>query len=61
MKLKDKLPESFTMDDCYYDLFEGGYLNPKDYLESGVKEVEKAIQVIREYIDLLDARYEEDD
>ena len=39
--------------DLYYDLFEGGYINPKDLLENKeeIDKVKQAILTINEFLD----------
>lgn len=46
MKIKDGCEAS--TDDFYYDLFQGGYIRPKEILENeeDIKKVEEALKVI---------------
>lgn len=43
-----------STDDFFYDLFDGGYINPRDLLvEEDAKKVEAAMLVIRNFEDTL--------
>lgn len=52
MKFK-KLDEPVVSSDLYYDLFEGGYLEPKNLLKDkkDVKAVEDAIALVKKYLE----------
>lgn len=54
MKLKEGL--DLVIDDFYYELTDGGRLNPEDVLESAAdaKRVRAAIEVLREFEDACD-------
>jgi len=48
--LKDA--KGITTDDPYYDLMEGGYINPSDYLgEADAKELSDAVKLIKKFLD----------
>lgn len=49
MKLKDNLENSTS--DFWYDLTDGGYLNPKEMCEDikDAEKIEEAIKVIKEF------------
>ena len=49
MKIRKNV--SLTVDDFWYDLFEGGYIKPSDILEKkeDIEKVEKAIEVLKEF------------
>ena len=56
-KFRDDLGEDFCLwtDDFWYDLFEGGYIDPRKVLadESQIEAVENAIKVLQDFrIDL---------
>lgn len=56
-KFKDNL-DSIVSDDFWYDLFEGGYIQPRELLadKGQIKEVEKAIEILQNfYGDLEDS------
>ncbi|OOF85610.1 hypothetical protein BKG93_04370 [Rodentibacter ratti] len=47
-----KCEEPIFTDEPYYDLFDGGYLNPEELLDDAeqIKKVNEAIEIIKEYI-----------
>ncbi len=54
MKFKNLDEENVIWtNDLYYDLFEGGYINPEDLLESKeeIDKVKQAIVTINEFLD----------
>lgn len=58
MKLKENL--DISTDDFFYDLFDGGYLNPERLLEdeNDIKKIKDAIETISEFRDLLEENIE---
>jgi hypothetical protein len=54
MKLLDE-PKVTASSDPYYDLFEGGYLDPEEFLvEEDAKKVREAMAVIEEFFMILE-------
>lgn len=51
----NKLPENSTSEP-YYDLFDGGYLSPKDFTDDSesIKVIEDALHVIRRLVSYLE-------
>jgi len=62
MELKDNI-EEFSSSDIYYDFFDGGYLEPEDFLENkeDIEKVNEAAKVLNEYFNALESsdKYEE--
>ncbi len=58
MKLKDGVEVKFSSD-IWYDILDGGYFNPEDFLDSDddIKQVQEAIDTLLEYASLV---HEED-
>lgn len=53
-KISDEVLEQAT-DDFWYDLFEGGYIIPENYLtEEDAKKVNKAKEVLHDFKGLLE-------
>jgi len=47
-----KNAKELVTDDPYYDLMEGGYIKPSDYLEEmDARELELAIKLIKRFLD----------
>lgn len=47
--------EEYVSNDPYYDLFEGGYINPKQFLEEeSAQKVREAMNIVKEFISLLE-------
>jgi len=59
MKIKDGCAASTS--DFWYDLTDGGYLNPEDILEDAedVERVKEAIETIREFEDSCNEQIED--
>jgi len=59
MKLKDDV--TFTTSDFWYDVFEGGYINPSNYLANAddIKAVQDATNILEEFKDSLEPIMEE--
>lgn len=54
LKLKENPAEEVGTSDFYYDLFDGGYIVPEDFLEEeSAKRVNEALLLIREFENLL--------
>ena len=53
MKINKKA-EQVTSSEVYYDLFDGGYINPQTLLGEGAQEVIDAIALVTEFLDLLE-------
>jgi hypothetical protein len=55
MKLKT-LKEPFVTSDPYYDLFDGGYIKPEEFLEdeADVKTVKDAIKIVEDFLQLIE-------
>lgn len=53
-KLKKKY-KTVDTSDLYYDLFDGGYIDPKKFLEDEeqIKKVNDAIKLIESYLEFL--------
>jgi hypothetical protein len=49
MELKKNL--DITSDDFYYDLFDGGYITPREICKNleDVKKIEEAIEIIKDF------------
>ncbi len=63
MQLKDGV-EIPSMEDFYYDLFDGGYIKPEELLDDpeAAENVRRAIRVIQRFEQLLlDASEEDED
>jgi len=55
LKLKQGKLESVATSDFWYDLFDGGYIEPEDFLdEKSAEKVSKAMDTLREYQNLLE-------
>ena len=54
MKLKDGAEKQWS-EDAYYDLFDGGYLDPEKFLdnEEDIEKVREAILLIEDYLNLV--------
>lgn len=54
MRFKDR--NSVASSEWYYDLFEGGYLEPEDFLEDeeDIKKVQDAMEIINNYLSNLE-------
>jgi hypothetical protein len=50
-------------EDVYYDLTDGGYLNPEDFLknEKDIVEVLKALEIVEKYVNSVVTGYMEDE
>lgn len=53
MKIRENL-ELVTTDDFYYDLFEGGYIDPLEILSEGGEDVIEAVRTITVFKDFLE-------
>lgn len=55
LKLKEGQLEVVSTSDFWYDLTDGGYIEPEEYLtEEAAKKVREAIEIIEEYRSLLE-------
>jgi hypothetical protein len=59
MKLKENL--EMSTDDFFYDLFDGGYIDPEKILKnrSDIEEVENAIAIIKDFRDSCEKQIED--
>lgn len=53
MKLKEEI-DVIATGDFYYDLFEGGYIDPMTVLDEGEEDAVSAIQKINEFREFLE-------
>ena len=50
----DKNSEPIETDDFWYDVFEGGYIKPSEFLCEGADEVRRAIETLEEFQSLME-------
>lgn len=65
-ELKDGVSKICSERDIYYDLTDGGYLKPEDFLknEKDIVEVLKALEIVKKYVNSVvydDMEDEEDE
>ena len=61
MKIKEGCVSIRKLDDFWYDLISGGYLNPEDILENkeDIDRVKNAIEIIQEFEQSCDKQIED--
>jgi hypothetical protein len=61
-ELKDGVSTRWS-EEVYYDLTDGGYLKPEDFLknEKDIVEVLKALEIVKKYVNSVVTGYMEDE